>query len=280
MRTSRHFRGLGSNRSLEELFERNEGRLIHKWMHYFDIYERHFAPFRGHRPKVLEIGVSHGGSLDLWSTWFGRGTEIVGVDIDPRTEALARPGIAIRIGDQGDPDFLDRLAADGPFDVIIDDGSHRPAHQMLTLTKLWPALRTGGVFLVEDLHSNYWPEYGGSPGQPDTFIEFVKTLVDDLNAYHSRTPGFEPTEWTRTLGGLHVYDSVVVLDRADREPPHHRMTGRPVFDTVYGTDVNGFLDATHKSEIEKMNRLHRRAIRGLSSPIETSRKLVSRVRRH
>ena len=280
MSITRRLRRLGSNRTLEQIFDENEGRLVHKWMHYFDIYERHFAPYRGHSPKILEIGVSHGGSLDLWSTWFGRNAEIVGVDIDPRAAALARPGVTISVGDQGDPKFLDTLAAEhGPFDIIIDDGSHQPAHQILALKKLWPAIRPGGVFLVEDLHSNYWPEYGGDLGRPDTFVEFVKPLIDEMHAFHSRTSGFEPSDWTRTLGGIHVYDSIVVLDRVDRERPYHRMTGRPVFDTVYGADVDDFLDGDHKSEIEEMNQLHRRAIRGISSPITTSRKLVNRVRR-
>jgi SAM-dependent methyltransferase len=269
-----------SNRTLQEIFEQNDGRLVHKWMHYFDIYERHFAPFRHRSPRVLEIGVSHGGSLDLWSTWFGRGTHIIGVDIDPRASTLARPGVEISIGDQGDPAFLDALVADhGPFDIVIDDGSHQPAHQILTLEKLWPATNPGGVFLVEDLHSNYWPEYNGDLHRPDTFIEFVKPLIDDLHAFHSRTEGFEPSTWTRTLGGIHVYDSIVVLDRVDREEPHHRMTGRPVFDTVYGTEVDDFLDDAHKSEIERMNQPHRRALRALRSPVESSRKLVRRARR-
>ena len=280
MTITRRLKNLGSNRALEEIFEQNEGRLIHKWMHYFDIYERHFAPFRRRSPRILEIGVSHGGSLDLWSNWFGQGAQIIGVDIDPRAATLTRPGVEVVIGDQGDSAFLDALATDhGPFDIVIDDGSHQPAHQILTLQRLWPAMRPGGVFLVEDLHSNYWPEYNGELLRSDTFIEFVKPLIDDLHAFHSRTSGFQPTEWTRTLGGIHVYDSIIVLDRVDRDEPFHRMTGRPVFDTVYGADVTSFLDSAHKSEIEKMSQPHRRALRALRSPVESSRKLVRRARR-
>jgi hypothetical protein len=45
----------------------NNGYLrLHKWMHYFDIYEHHFARFRGKSPTVLEIGVKGGGSLAMW----------------------------------------------------------------------------------------------------------------------------------------------------------------------------------------------------------------------
>ena len=84
---------VGSQRSLEQIFEANEGRLIHKWMHYFDIYERHFKPFRYQSPRILEIGVSHGGSLDLWREWFGPGAHITGVDIDPAFK-LSQKGIS------------------------------------------------------------------------------------------------------------------------------------------------------------------------------------------
>jgi SAM-dependent methyltransferase len=281
MRTSHRYLRRRSNRTLEEIFERNEGRLIHKWIHYFDIYERHFTPFRNRSPRILEVGVSHGGSLDLWSEWFGDGAHIVGVDIDPRAATLARTGIEISIGDQGDPDFLDTLVAKhGPFDIVIDDGSHQPAHQILTLEKLWPAMRPGGVFLVEDLHSNYWPEYNGELRRPDTFIEYVKPLIDDLHAFHSQTPGFEPTNWTRTVGGIHIYDSIVVLDRIDRDPPYHAMTGRPVFDTVYGADTASILESSHQDQIRRMNQPHRRALRALRSPVESARRLRGRTRRH
>ena len=50
---------------LERYFRRNHGRLIHKWVHYFDIYDRHFSRFRGRPIVVLEFGVFHGGSLQM-----------------------------------------------------------------------------------------------------------------------------------------------------------------------------------------------------------------------
>ncbi len=63
---------------LAEYFFNNPGRLIHKWHHYFDIYHRHFARFRGRSPVVVEIGVFHGGSLQMWHHYFGPGTRVVG----------------------------------------------------------------------------------------------------------------------------------------------------------------------------------------------------------
>jgi hypothetical protein len=113
--------------SLRTIFERNEGRRIHKCEHYFDVYERHFSMFRGRSPRILEIGVFHGVSLDMRRSYFGRGTQLVDIDINPRCADLARRNIDIRIGDQSDREFLRRvIAEDGPFDVIIEDGSHLP----------------------------------------------------------------------------------------------------------------------------------------------------------
>jgi hypothetical protein len=253
-----------------ELFERNEGRLTHKWEHYFDVYERHLAGFRGRSPRVLEIGVSHGGSLDLLREWLGRGTTIVGIDLDERITDLERRSVHLAVGDQSDPGFLAGVVAThGPFDIVVDDGSHVPRHQIASLEALWPTMRSGSVYLVEDTHTNYWDNYEGGLAKPSTFIEYAKGLADDLHAFHSRSPDLQPTTWTRTLGGLHFYDSIVVLDRLDREPPRNRKSGRPVFDTLYTKDALASLDETHLAQIEEMNRPARRIRRVVLHPVTT-----------
>ena len=83
-------------------FLTNQGKVIHKWVHYFPAYERHFAPWRGRSMTFLEIGVAKGGSLAMWQRYFGPLARIVGIDIDPKTRAHEAPGISVRIGDQSD----------------------------------------------------------------------------------------------------------------------------------------------------------------------------------
>ena len=83
---------------LREYFDANPGRLIHKWLHYFDIYHRHFASFREQPITLVEFGVFHGGSLQMWKHYFGPRARIVGVDINPDCESLAEEQIEIRIG--------------------------------------------------------------------------------------------------------------------------------------------------------------------------------------
>lgn len=266
-------------RGLKWYFDHNDGRLIHKWDHYFDIYERHFEPFRGAAPRVLEIGVSHGGSLQMWRHYFGRRAVIVGIDIDERTASLADPGIHVHVGDQSDPAFLGSLIERyGQFDIVIDDGSHLPAHQIASLEFLWPHVRDGGVYLVEDLATSYWPDYGGALGEPSSFIEYSKGLIDEANAFNSRQDDFRPTEWTRTILGLHAYDGVVVLDKGNRTAPTTRLTGRPSFDTLFGRPADEAIDARHRRQLQELGKPAARLRRLGRDPVGTIRRGVARLR--
>ncbi len=108
---------------LLDYFEANQGRVIHKWVHYFDIYERHFERFVGDEVNILEIGISHGGSLQMWKHYFGEKANIVGVDIDPRCKSFEEERIKVLIGDQGNRNFWTSIKSSLPqFDIIIDDG--------------------------------------------------------------------------------------------------------------------------------------------------------------
>lgn len=134
--------------TLLDMFHSHTGRQIDKWEHYFPIYEFHFAKYRNQSPRVLEIGIDHGGSLQLWKRYFGRGAEIIGVDISVAA-MFEEDQIRTYAMDQKDP----RIADQGPFDIIIDDGSHNPQDQSVTFSNLWP--RCSGVYLIEDCHDAY-----------------------------------------------------------------------------------------------------------------------------
>lgn len=216
---------------LREYFERNPGRLMSKWMHYFDIYHRHFERFRGRPCTVLEIGVYHGGSLQMWRHYFGERARIVGVDINPRLTSLNQEGVEIIIGDQGDRSFLRKLARQiGKVDILIDDGGHLMHEQIATLEELYGTVADDGVILVEDTHTSYWQEFGGGLRSNYSFMSFAKQLIDELNAWHSRDPhSFSPSGFTQSTNSMHFYDSVVVIEKAKRSPPQQRQTGQPSF---------------------------------------------------
>ncbi len=227
---------MSDNNWLRKYFRRNPGRLINKWDHYFDIYDRHLSRYRGKAPVVLEIGVYHGGSLQMWKKYFGRGATIYGIDVDERTRDFGEDGIHIVIGDQSDREFLRELVTRiGPIDIVIDDGGHTMEQQIVSFEELWPAVVDGGEYIVEDLHTSYWGHYGGGLGRSGTFIEWAKDLIDRQHAWHMSDPELardgklEPDEYTRSIRGMHIYDSVIVFDRARVERPWTMRTGSPSF---------------------------------------------------
>lgn len=205
-------------------FLTHDGRVAHKWTHYFPIYERHFARYQN-RPCVLwEIGVGEGGSLQLWKRFLGPYAQVVGLDIVDKSECQEEQ-IAVRQGDQCDPVFLASVLEEfGPPDVVIDDGSHVMDHISATFRFLYPRLSPVGVYLVEDLHTAYWPEFGGGLGVPGSFVELTKGMIDELNAEHSRG-SLQPTAFTATTLSIHVYDSVVVFERGRHLRKHAPQMG-------------------------------------------------------
>jgi hypothetical protein len=227
---------------LETFFTKNKDRLIHKWLHYFDIYHRHFERFRGKKITVIEFGVYHGGSLRMWKKYFGRKARIIGVDINPECKKFAEQNIEIYIGDQEDRAFLKRLMKKiGPVDVVIEDGGHTMKQQIHTFEEVYPHVTENGVFLIEDLHTSYWAKYGGGYRKPGTFIEYAKGYVDELNAWHSQGPkSFTVTDFTKSTKSIHFYDSIAVFEKGAVTKPEHRMTGEPTINEdvyVEGTYV-------------------------------------------
>jgi hypothetical protein len=201
--------------SLWQDFLTNDGKVIHKWAHYFPVYERHFAWYRNKSLTFLEIGVSKGGSLAMWQRYFGPLAKIVGIDIDERCKQHEAPGIFVRIGDQGDEKFLQSVIDEfGVPDVVLDDGSHRMDHISKSFNFLYPLLPKNGVYMVEDLHTAYWAEFGGGIAEPDSFINIAKGFVDRLNADHSRG-AVAPDLITRQTFGISFYDSIVVLEKGE-----------------------------------------------------------------
>jgi hypothetical protein len=221
---------------LLKYFESNTGSLIHKWMHYFDIYDRHFARFRGQDVHVLEIGVSHGGSLQMWRDYFGKSAKIYGADINPFCKNFETENTKIFIGDQSDKKFLQHLKNEIPrLDILIDDGGHLANQQIATFEILFPHVSPNGVYLCEDLHTSYWDDWGGGVGKKGTFIEYSKRLIDQVNAWHSREPRkLDVNDFTRSTFGLSFYDSVLVIEKRPMEKPYHRKTGTPTLPATSG----------------------------------------------
>ncbi len=202
-------------------------------MHYFDIYDRHFSRFRGQKIIILEIGVFQGGSLQMWKDYFGEKAIIYGVDIDPRCKQFEEDNIHIFIGSQSDRNFLrDICKTIPPIDILIDDGGHTMKQQIVSFEELFSHVKDNGVYLCEDIHTSYWRRYGGGYKRKGTFVEYSKNFIDALNAYHSAEKRHKVTDFTKTVGSVHFYDSIIVIEKQIRDKPHTEKKGYESFGSL------------------------------------------------
>ncbi len=214
------------NNPLEKYFRENRKNVIHKWLHYFEIYHKHLGHLRNKACVVAEIGVAMGGSLQMWREYFGPQSIIVGIDINPNCKQFTGNQIFIETGDQADTQFLESLKEKyPPFDVIIDDGGHFMHQQITAFEVLYDHLKTDGVYICEDTHTSYWEEYGGARQLPSTFIEYTKRLIDDLHAWHQQNATEKAIDFAKHTQAIHFYDSVVVLEKRLRDAPYPEKTG-------------------------------------------------------
>ncbi len=204
-----------------DFLSRTDDRTLFKMDHYLDIYDRLLGAWRGRKTSFLEIGVYKGGSLRMWRDFFAPDARLTFVDIDPACKMLELPGTDIRIGDQADRAFLAYLARDrGPFDVIIDDGGHQMHQQTTSFQALWPNLTNGGLYIIEDTHTSYWPGFGGGHRAPGSFIEFAKDLIDKMHSWYTEDDaGFPLHPLAAEVGEIRFFDSLVVIEKRLRAPP-------------------------------------------------------------
>jgi tetratricopeptide (TPR) repeat protein len=118
---------------------------------YLKHYDLLFSPLRDAEFNLIEIGVYNGNSMKLWSRYF-KNAHIIGVDINQSCKQYEVDRVRIEIGNVENPEFLLDLASRFTPTVVIDDGSHRADHQIFTFERLFPALKPGGIYVVEDLH--------------------------------------------------------------------------------------------------------------------------------
>jgi len=186
----------------------NSGKIINKWEHYFKIYHRHFKKFIGEEVHIVEVGVFGGGSLDMWKNYFGENCIVYGVDINKGCKKFQNDTTKIFIGDQGSRDFWKAFKAQVPeVDIFIDDGSHKPEDQIVTIEEMFPHIRPGGVYLCEDIHRVHNP-----------FTIYISSVIDKLNAMKFGSGGFfdvVPSTLQRHVHSIHSYPFVTVVEKND-----------------------------------------------------------------
>lgn len=184
---------------------------------YCPAYESVLEPLRDKPIRLLEIGVGDGKSIRVWLDYFTHPNfQLIGVDKDPVSASYDR--YLFIMGDQTDADLWHRLLNNIRFDVVIDDGSHMSNGIITSFEALWPFVRSGGLYIVEDLRCSYLDGYAVA-GWP-TQMNWVKGLMDDINAQTNYKPAPdcvfkypEGVDGTRGIEWLRFSEELLILKK-------------------------------------------------------------------
>ncbi|MCR4334665.1 MAG: class I SAM-dependent methyltransferase [Patescibacteria group bacterium] len=172
---------------IDAVKQKKKGR-IRKLANYFGEYDLMFEKYKNRQLRLLEIGIQGGGSLYTWKEFFPQ-AKIIGIDIDESCKQYEGENVKIYIGSQEDGDFLKMVEKnEGPFDIVIDDGGHTMKQQIITFKTLFPLLKEGGIYVIEDLHTSYWYEFGGKRGRSYTAISLIKKIIDGIHLWAIQSP--------------------------------------------------------------------------------------------
>jgi demethylmacrocin O-methyltransferase len=188
---------------------------------YTPYYQTHFSSFRLKKISLLEIGVGGydrpdkgGNSLRMWKRYFPFG-KIYSIDIyDKSLQEENR--IKIFQGSQIDHNFLDKVMdnIDTPLDIIIDDGSHINEHVINTFEYLFPKLKLGGIYIIEDTQTSYRDEYLGDSNNlnnPNTIMNFFKRIPDCLNHSDFNIKDYTPNYLDKYISSIHFYHNLIFI---------------------------------------------------------------------
>ena len=131
-----------------------------KYQHGFiDVYEPYFNQMLDSK-NILEIGVYFGGSLQYLSDKFTN-AKIYGMDIENKSQ-YDTDRIKTYICDQENRTNLNNFLNETnvEFDIIIDDGGHTMKQQQVSFGVLFNKLRSGGLYILEDLHTSRLENFG------------------------------------------------------------------------------------------------------------------------
>lgn len=203
---------------LAERYKTDKGPSLHN---YTPIYNRYFENIRLKPLNILEIGVggyknptSGGESLRMWSDYFPF-SRITGIDIE-RKDIIINHRTKIYQGSQVDTQFLQKIIDErGPFDVIIDDGSHVSQHIIESFQFLFQkGLNPRGIYTVEDLNTAYEPDLIGNR---ESSVNYFKCFLDVVHTPQIKRKGIViPEEFQDLyplLESIHCYEELMFFIR-------------------------------------------------------------------
>ena len=191
---------------------------------YIPIYQDYFKTIRKDKLKFLEIGIggyedpnAGGESLHMWSEYFPN-SQIIGADLFEKDLKLPK-NIKTILLDQSDEGQIAEVGRKyGPFDIIIDDGSHDSSHIIKTFNTLFKNMNNNGLYFVEDTQTAYWNKFGGSEDCDETrSTYFFKQLTDGLNHMEFLNQDYLPSYFDKNIKSIHFYHNLIVIKKGNND---------------------------------------------------------------
>jgi hypothetical protein len=223
-------------RTLREIAEqiRDGSDVRTKSVTHYELYEPYFSPLRDEQLRLLELGTHRGDSIRIFASYF-QNAELVSLDINDNAVDLSTCANALAlVADQRNADQLrlisERHAPDG-WDIIIDDASHYGSWSLLSFDALFPLMKSGGLYAVEDWHTGYWDDWPDGrryqrfdvdvpdgqipwriPSHDAGMVGFVKCLMDELANRPITVRGSHITH-PRRIEWMHINRSFAILKK-------------------------------------------------------------------
>jgi SAM-dependent methyltransferase len=178
---------------------------------YTPQYHALLSSLRNDTKLLLEIGIGNiplmkgltaesykpGASLRMWRDYFSN-AQIIGCDILPEV-MFTDKNITTFITDQSNVKSLEFLISNVKkfeefADIIVDDGSHEEAHQVISFKTLWKLLKPNGIYIIEDILT--------------TFFNRIKNLPAEC--------GFKDAELVQAYNGGLFYDNFVAFRKVSK----------------------------------------------------------------
>ena len=202
----------------------NNGTHIFNGKTLLHTYERHFKHLKNNDITILEIGILNGSSLKTWEEYFPN-ANIIGLDIDPEKKKFETSRIKIYIGSQGDEKILNEIKKDWPagFDIVVDDGSHLNELTIRTFDFLYPHIKPGGQYAIEDTCCTY----GLDDPTDDDFVKSAKGWpgmhLNDKNINFENTrkqfddfilPKIKLLDFKHgDIYAIHIYSEIIIFEK-------------------------------------------------------------------
>ena len=183
---------------------------------YLPIYQNYLGWNRLVIENVVEIGIAQGASLKMWRDFFPNAI-IHGIDLFDKS-IYNEDRIKTYIGDQGNMAFLHDFAYPiNPIDLIIDDGSHKCDDQIKSFNVLFKSLKSGGYYIIEDLHTAYHKDYSGSSIYV-TIMDYLKEFLDYVNEFGGNFSDYthklsRSAHIAKDIESMHFYKSTCIIKK-------------------------------------------------------------------